>query len=65
MTGDQIRELFLTFFEGKEHLRMPPAELKTVTALRRRLMSMKPPQQIEQLLGALSRFETNERLVKG
>jgi len=49
----------------KEHLLMPAAELKTVTALRRRLMSMKPPQQIEQLLGALSRFETNERLVKG
>ena len=49
----------------KEHLLMPPAELKTVTALRRRLMNMKPPQQIEQLLGALSRFETNERLVKG
>ena len=49
----------------KEHLLMPAAELKTVTALRRRLMSMKPPQQIEQLLGALSRFETNERLCKG
>ncbi|MCZ6534466.1 MAG: alanine--tRNA ligase-related protein, partial [Chloroflexi bacterium] len=27
MTGDQIRELFLTFFEGKGHLRMPSASL--------------------------------------
>ena len=50
----------------KEHLLLQgEAELKTVTALRRRLMNMKPPQQIEQLLGALKRFETNEQLVKG
>ncbi len=49
----------------KERLLMAPAELKTVTALRRRLMNMKPPQQIEQLLGALSRFETNEAAGQG
>ena len=44
---------------------MPPQELKTVTALRRRLINMKPPMQIEQLLNALQRVETNEELVKG
>jgi transcription termination factor Rho len=49
----------------KEHLLMTEQELKTVTALRRRLMNMKPPQQIEQLLSALKRFPTNEDLVKG
>jgi transcription termination factor Rho len=49
----------------KEHLLMTEQELKTVTALRRRLGSMKPPTQIEQLLKALSRFETNEDLVAG
>jgi transcription termination factor Rho len=49
----------------KEHLLMSEAELKTVTALRRRLMNMKPPQQIEQLLGALKRYPTNEDLVRG
>ncbi len=49
----------------KEHLLMSEAELKTVTALRRRLMNMKPPTQIEQLLGALQRFPTNEALVAG
>jgi transcription termination factor Rho len=49
----------------KEHLLMSEPELKTVTALRRRLMNMKPPQQIEQLLGALKRFPTNEDLVRG
>jgi len=37
--------------------------LKTITALRRRMMNMPPPQQIEQLLAALARFETNEGLV--
>ena len=37
--------------------------LKTIAALRRRMMNMPPPQQIEQLLAALSRFETNEGLV--
>lgn len=37
--------------------------LKTITALRRRMMNMPPPQQVEQLLAALARFETNEGLV--
>ena len=27
MTGDDIRELFLSYFEGKGHLRMPSASL--------------------------------------
>ena len=49
----------------KEHLLMGEQELKTVTALRRRLMSMKPATQIQQLLGALGRYETNEKLVAG
>lgn len=40
-------------------------EVKTITALRRRLMSMKPPDQIEQLLVALKRFPTNQALVGG
>ncbi len=47
----------------KEHLLMGEQELKTVTALRRRLMNMPPPQQIEQLLAALQRFPTNAALV--
>jgi transcription termination factor Rho len=49
----------------KEHLLMDEQELKTVTALRRRLMNMKPPMQIEQLLKALQRFQTNADLVSG
>ena len=49
----------------KEHLLMGEQELKTVTALRRRLMSMKPATQIQQLLGALGRYETNAKLVAG
>ena len=49
----------------KEHLLLGEAELKTVTALRRRLMNMKPPTQIEQLLSALQRYPTNEKLVSG
>ena len=49
----------------KEDLLMEAQEVKTVTALRRRLMNMPPPTQIEQLLKALERFETNEELVKG
>jgi transcription termination factor Rho len=49
----------------KEHLLLTPGELKTVTALRRRLLNMPPPQQIEQLLAALKRYETNEHLVGG
>lgn len=47
----------------KEDLLMEEQELKTITALRRRLMNMPPPQQIEQLLAALGRFETNSELV--
>ncbi|MEM9019781.1 MAG: transcription termination factor Rho, partial [Planctomycetota bacterium] len=38
-------------------------ELETVNKLRRRLLNMNPVQQIEQLLGALKRFETNDDLV--
>jgi len=49
----------------KEHLLMDERELKTVTALRRRLMNMPPPMQIEQLLNALKRYPTNADLVKG
>lgn len=49
----------------KEHLLMSENELKTVTALRRRLMNMPAPRQIQQLLGALERFPTNEQLVRG
>ncbi|MEM1330273.1 MAG: transcription termination factor Rho [Planctomycetota bacterium] len=37
--------------------------LATVNALRRRLMNMPPPQQVEQLLAAMQRFDTNARLV--
>jgi len=47
----------------KEHLLMGETELATVTALRRRLLNMSPPQQIEQLLNAIKRFPTNEHLV--
>ncbi len=46
-----------------EHLLMPDKELETVTALRRRLMNMAPVMQVEQLLKALERFETNAALV--
>ncbi len=49
----------------KEDLLMGEKELKTVTALRRRLMNMPPPRQIEQLLAALKRLPTNESLVSG
>lgn len=49
----------------KEHLLMGEDELATTTALRRRLFNMHPPQQIEQLLKALERFETNAELVGG
>lgn len=47
----------------KEHLLMREDELKTMTALRRRLLSMHPHQQVEQLLAALQRFPTNATLV--
>ena len=38
-------------------------ELETVNALRRRLLNMNPVQQIDQLLRALKRFDTNAELV--
>jgi len=47
----------------KEHLLMTEQELKTMTALRRRLMTMPPPLQVEQLLAAVQRFPTNSALV--
>ncbi len=47
----------------KEHLLQPENELKTIGALRRRLMNMPPHVQIEQLLAALQRFPTNAALV--
>lgn len=47
----------------KEHLLMGEQELKTVTALRRRLIAMHPAVQVEQLLAAMKRFKTNAELV--
>jgi transcription termination factor Rho len=47
----------------KENYLMGEAELKTMTALRRRLLAMPPPQQVEQLLAAMKRFPTNAALV--
>jgi transcription termination factor Rho len=47
----------------KEHLLMTEQEVKTITALRRRLMAMPPHIQVEQLLAALDRFPTNAALV--
>jgi len=49
----------------KEDLLLDPVEFKTITALRRRLMNMKPATQVEQLLKALERFPTNADLVQG
>ncbi len=42
---------------------MSKHELDTVTALRRRLLNMPPPQQMEQLLKAVDRYKTNADLV--
>jgi len=47
----------------KEDLLLDEQTFKTITALRRRLLNMHPPQQVEQLLAALDRFPTNARLV--
>lgn len=47
----------------KEHLLLSEQELKTITALRRRLIAMPPHVQIEQLLAALKRYPTNAALV--
>lgn len=49
----------------KEDLLLTADELKTMSALRRRLLSMPPHQQVEQLLAALKRFPTNATLVGG
>ena len=49
----------------KEHLLLGEKELKTVTALRRRLLSLPPHVQVEQLLAALKRYPTNESMVGG
>ncbi|MCC7407236.1 MAG: hypothetical protein IT442_04140, partial [Phycisphaeraceae bacterium] len=38
------------------------AELQTMGALRRRLLSMQPYVQIEQLLQALQRYKTNAEM---
>lgn len=42
---------------------IPKEELTTVNALRRRLLNMNPVMQVEQLLKALQKFETNADLV--
>ena len=47
----------------KEDLLLEDRELKTVTALRRRLISMPPPTQVDQLLKAIERYPTNEAMV--
>jgi transcription termination factor Rho len=47
----------------KEHLLLDEQTLKTVTALRRRMLSMHPHQQVEQLLAAMQRFDANDKLV--
>ena len=47
----------------KEHLLLTDQEVKTMTALRRRLLAMPPYQQVDQLLAALKRFPTNSALV--
>ena len=48
----------------KEDLLLEPLPLRTVTALRRRLLAMPPHQQVEQLLKAIERFPSNDELVK-
>jgi transcription termination factor Rho len=47
----------------KDELLLDPQTHATVTALRRRLMNMPPPQQVEQLLAAMQRFDNNAQLV--
>ena len=58
---------WLATISGVQKCRREPAidpqTHATVTALRRRLMNMKPPQQVEQLLAAMKRFESNAQLV--
>lgn len=47
----------------KEDLLIEDKSLQTITALRRRMLNMPPHVQVEQLLAALARFETNKQLV--
>ncbi len=47
----------------KDELLLDPKTHATITALRRRMLNMPPPQQVEQLLAAMDRFETNAQLV--
>ena len=47
----------------KENLLLSEQEFKTMSALRRRLLSMPPHVQVEQLLAAMKRFATNAALV--
>lgn len=47
----------------KENLLLSEQEFKTMSALRRRLLSMPPHVQVEQLLAAMKRFPTNAALV--
>ncbi|MEM9065836.1 MAG: transcription termination factor Rho [Planctomycetota bacterium] len=47
----------------KDELLIETKALATINALRRRMLNMPPHVQMEQLLAALERFETNERLV--
>ena len=47
----------------KEDLLLDPKAYQTISALRRRLLNMPPPQQVEQLLAAMKRFETNDQLM--
>jgi len=47
----------------KDEKLMDDQTFKTITALRRRMLQMPPPMQVEQLLTALKRFETNDQLV--
>ena len=48
-----------------ENLLIDESALETINALRRRLINLKPAQQIELLLKALDRFSTNEELIQG
>ena len=47
----------------KDHLLLDEKTMETTTALRRRLLNMKPLEQVEQLLKALDHFKTNDELV--
>jgi transcription termination factor Rho len=47
----------------KENLLIPDKELQTITALRRQLLTMPPPVQVEKLLAALQKSATNAKLL--